>query len=163
MAWLISCRLFITNGPCLTTGSPIGLPCNSSTSVFVLPASSVKATSGRTRTPTPGSIARPPTVSESPSKKYKVRLTPASAGGSFHVAPADITSDQIATSEPGLAAQECGGGLGAMASSTAPAMIVTSVLAPSTLLNVRRGMLSFQNIAKCGSANLFAAGRLIQI
>ena len=60
-------------------------------------------------------------------------------------------------------AHESGGGGRARGPASVPAMQTTSVPWPWASVALMRGMSSFQNIVKCGSAILFLAGRLTQI
>src|SRR4051812_44502818 len=106
----------MTNGPYWNTGSPIGRPCSIRSSDSAFPFSRTISASGRSRMQTPDSILREPNLRESPRKKYKVRLLPLFAAGRFHLARGANRRVQMATSESGRDAQECGGGEGALAS-----------------------------------------------
>jgi hypothetical protein len=71
---------------------------------------------------------------------------------------------QIATSACAWLAQESGGGLGGAArSGRAPATHSSSARRPSASVSTWRGIVSAQNIVKCGAANLLRAGRFSQI
>jgi hypothetical protein len=86
----ISARVFITKGPCWTTGSPIGRPCSSSSSrssaaplTSAAAASSARGDRGvpRRRRPSPGDRRA------LPRKQYSVRLVPRAPAAASKRAP----------------------------------------------------------------------------
>mmetsp|Transcript_29394 Transcript_29394/g.82126 ORF Transcript_29394/g.82126 Transcript_29394/m.82126 type:complete len:201 (-) Transcript_29394:319-921(-) len=163
-AWRISAWVFITKGPCCTTGSPMGRPWSMRHVAASLPEFLTSTASDATRS----TLARrsrscsPATSSLSPSTKYSERLAsfPALAGGSSNAPPGASWSIQTATSASSSHAQLLGGGRRACFPPTSPAQTVTVARPPSALT---LGICSAQCMVKNGSHILFLAGRLSQI
>src|SRR5665647_1742362 len=80
MVCAISARVFITKGPCCSTGSPIGRPCSSRNSAASSPFTRFTATPARNSMALAEFTAWPPTVTDLPLKKYRLRRVPAAMG-----------------------------------------------------------------------------------
>ena len=66
--------MFITKGPCCTTGSPMGRPCSSSSSARSAPFSSAASTSGRNSMAWPTGTRWSCTCRSAPRKKYSIAV-----------------------------------------------------------------------------------------
>mmetsp|Transcript_76356 Transcript_76356/g.134828 ORF Transcript_76356/g.134828 Transcript_76356/m.134828 type:complete len:237 (-) Transcript_76356:194-904(-) len=159
---MISFCVFITNGPCCATGSPMGLPCSTRTSTgSELEGFCSNTSRSPWRTMTHCSLRTlVPMDTSGPSMKYAARLVPAGAAGTVNTAPGASSSSQTPTWLFLSAAQDRGGGARPWAPSKDPAYTVTLVL-PSGLTGF--GICPAQCITKQGSVILSFPGRLSQI
>ena len=103
-------------------------------------------------------------VSQEPENAYNNRCDSAPAAGIVQRAPGSKRRCQIATSASAFAAHEFGGGLGASALSSEPAITVMSTSASSSPDGTTTvGVSWLHSIVKYGSTILSAAGRFNQI